>query len=56
MSSHPDLNDVLGIDPDNDEPTYPEFVTCWECNSDGIDPANGDTCWRCRGKGEVLEP
>lgn len=33
-----------------------ELITCWECDGDGIDPANGDTCWRCRGKGECLEP
>jgi hypothetical protein len=47
----PDVDDML---PDQDRAD--ELVTCWECNGDGIDPANGDTCWRCRGNGETRQP
>lgn len=32
------------------------LVTCWTCDGDGIDPADGHVCSRCGGSGEVVEP
>ena len=56
----PPLADAIGSGPDLDDLVRqrdePEWITCWECDGDGIDRANGDTCWRCHGKGECLEP
>lgn len=50
---HPTIEDIA---PARDEDEEREWITCWECDGDGIERVNDETCWRCRGTGEVLEP
>lgn len=47
-------NKMFGIPKPKDLEEESPWIICSTCNGSGEGPADGTTCWRCKGNGEIL--